>query len=337
MARKHGLLLLVGLIVGLLLSGRYALKAQDKKPAASPPLTVAVPLNGPLEAKTEASPAVAGPDVQAHAPHTKSESPAISTLQDALLRPYRFPFARPTSLEQVCVHLRETLKGAIVLDLAALDRKSVGADDTVQLDLDGVRLKTGLKLLLDQVGLTYRVVAEDNLLIITDHEGADDPSEKIWAELQALHRDIHAVQDAVDELGDVLGVEEGAGPRVRKPTIVEDMPAEAIEKPGDPRQARPRRRPARRHGAARAGAAHLAATRSTGWPAPRCIVVWSCFIPERPSPVKRCSHSRSSVPGFRAIDAADEYGKIALGSDIAGHRRGGGRSAGPPAKPPRSG
>ena len=59
----------------------------------------------------------------------------------------------------------------MVLDLAALDRKSAKPDDTVQLELDGVRLKTGLKLLLDQVGLTFRVVAEDNLMIITDQEG----------------------------------------------------------------------------------------------------------------------------------------------------------------------
>ncbi len=34
----------------------------------------------------------------------------------------------------------------------------------VQLELDGVRLKTGLKLLLDQVGLTHQVIAEDKLV-----------------------------------------------------------------------------------------------------------------------------------------------------------------------------
>jgi hypothetical protein len=116
-----------------------------------------------------------------------------------------------------------------VLDLAALDRKSVEPDSTVQLELEGVRLKTGLKLLLDQVGLTYRVVAEDNLMIITDQEGSEDPADRIWAELRALHRDLHAVQDAVDDLGDYLGVEGGEGPHVRKPTIIEEMP----EKPGE--------------------------------------------------------------------------------------------------------
>ena len=132
------------------------------------------------------------------------------------MRPYRFPFAQPTTLAEVCLHLRETLKGPVVLDLAALDRKSVEPETTVQLELDGVRLKTGLKLLLDQVGLTYQVIAEDNLMIITDQEGSEDPADRIWAELRALHRDLHAVQDAVDDLTDFLGGDGGEGARVRK-------------------------------------------------------------------------------------------------------------------------
>jgi hypothetical protein len=88
-----------------------------------------------------------------------------------------------------------------------------------------------LKLLLDQVGLTYHVVAEDNLMIITDEEGSEDPADRIWAELRALHRDLHAVQDAVDDLGDYLGVQGGEGPHVRKPTIIEEMPENHGERP----------------------------------------------------------------------------------------------------------
>jgi hypothetical protein len=122
-----------------------------------------------------------------------------------------------------------------VLDLAALRRQGVGPEDRVQLELDGVRLKTGLKLLLDQVSLTYQVAAEDNLLIITDHQGAEDPLDRIWAELRALHRDVHDVQDALDELSDLVAGEPGEGPRVHKPTIIEEMPEEDRSKPGDPR------------------------------------------------------------------------------------------------------
>ena len=137
-------------------------------------------------------------------------------------------------MEEVCKHLRETLKAAVVLDLAALDRQKVEPGDSVQLELDGVRLKTGLKLLLDQVGLTYRIVAEDNLMIITDREGSEDPGERVWSELRALHRDLHELQASVDELREYLGDEGDEGPRVRKPTIIEEMPENNGERPGRP-------------------------------------------------------------------------------------------------------
>ncbi len=78
-------------------------------------------------------------------------------------------------------------------------------DDPVQLQLEGVRLKTGLKLLLDQVGLTYQVVPEDNLLILTDTQGSADPIDRVLSEIKALHRDLHDVQDAIDEIRGALG------------------------------------------------------------------------------------------------------------------------------------
>jgi hypothetical protein len=229
MTRKYWVLLLAGLVVGLIISGRYALLAQDRAETAqarSRPRDQEKPDDLPTGTVDRDSQLERPP-----APPTGKDFASAVPLQEALLRPYRFPFARPTSLEQVSVHLRETLRGAVVLDLAALDRKSVEPDSTVQLELEGVRLKTGLKLLLDQVGLTYRVVAEDNLMIITDQEGSEDPADRIWAELRALHRDLHAVQDAVDDLGDYLGVQGGEGPHVRKPTIIEEMPEKNGERP----------------------------------------------------------------------------------------------------------
>jgi len=230
MTYKHWLLLLGGLVLGLLISGRFALLAQDR---ARAPRTNSGP--APRE-KAGESPQVgvepAVPGERRGVQRAINGTASAATIQEALLRPYRFPFSRPTSLENVCAHLRNTLSAAVVLDLAALDRKSVEPEATVQLELEGVRLRTGLKLLLDQVGLTYRVVAEDNLMIITDQEGADDPADRIWAELRALHRDLHDVQDAVDALRDSLRVEGGEGPRVRKPTIIEEMPDIIEEKPG---------------------------------------------------------------------------------------------------------
>jgi len=151
------------------------------------------------------------------------------TVQDALLKPYSFPFARPTPLDEAAKHLGLTLNAPVAIDRAALDRVGVKMDDTVQLNLEGVRLKTGLKLLLDQLDLTFKVVAEDNLLVITDPEGSDDPVDRVLTQLKSLHNDVHDLQDAVDEVRGALGLD-GEGARVRKPTIIEEMPPEAGEK-----------------------------------------------------------------------------------------------------------
>jgi hypothetical protein len=166
MNRNRLVFLLIGLVSGLLLSGRVFLFAQDRDTAARSNPSPA----GRQESPTGVQSAPGGPGA-AEAVARDATNPV--SIQDALLRPYHFPFSRPTPLIEVCAHLKETLKGAVVLDLAALDRQDVEPEDPVQLELDGVRLKTGLKLLLDQVGLTIRVVAEDNLMVITDREGSE--------------------------------------------------------------------------------------------------------------------------------------------------------------------
>jgi hypothetical protein len=226
MTRNRWLLLLAGLIGGVLLSGRLVLLAQDGE--------VKIPTDSSTAVRPQAPPRVQNSSGESPTTAAGARPPTDSmTLQDALLHHFHFPFSRPTPLNQVCAHLKETLKAAVVLDLAALGRQDVEPDDPVQLELEGVRLKTGLKLLLDQVGLTYRVVAEDNLMIITDREGSDDPSDRIWSELRALHRDLHALQDDVEELRDYLG-DDREGGRVRKPTIIEELPEIEGQKPAVP-------------------------------------------------------------------------------------------------------
>jgi hypothetical protein len=159
---------------------------------------------------------------------TSSSSPSI---QDALLRPFHFRFGRPTSLTDLAQKLSHDLGGPVVLDLAAVERLDIKSEDSVKLELDGVRLKTGLKLLLDQAGLTYKVVPEDNLLILTDKEGAEDPIERLASEVHELHRDVHDIQDSLDEVRDLTGLQGAEGARVRKPTIIEELPEHADQKP----------------------------------------------------------------------------------------------------------
>jgi hypothetical protein len=215
------MLLLVGVVIGVVAAGGMAIHAQDRGQSgrhdadrARQDVSAEVPAPERRSVRSEAVGAGIG-DATRSGP---------ASAQDVLLRPYRFAFSRPTSLAQVCIRLKESLGVPVVLDVAALGRQDVDPDDTVQLELDGVRLKTGLKLLLDQVGLTYHVVPEDNLLIITDREGSEDPLDRIWNELRTLHRDLHDMQDAVDDLAGALYDEKGEGPRVRKPTIIEEKP-----------------------------------------------------------------------------------------------------------------
>jgi hypothetical protein len=157
----------------------------------------------------------------------KAESGKTRHIADAMLLPARLPFAEKTSLEAVAAYLRKELKANVILDRAALGRLKLEPTDTVQLDLSDVRLKTGLKLLLDQVGLTTKIVAEDNLLIITDKEESDEPIDRVLEEIKALHRDVHSLQDDVRDLRNLIEApiaEDEPGALMRKPTIIEEKP-----------------------------------------------------------------------------------------------------------------
>jgi hypothetical protein len=145
---------------------------------------------------------------------------------DAMLQPVRLPFGDGKTLEEVAAYLRKELKANVILDLAALDRNDLKPTSKVRLDLEGVRLKTGLKLLLDQVGLTARVVPEDNLLVITDKKETQDPIDLVLEEIKALHRDIHSLQDDIRDLRNLMEPvpAEDPGARMRNPTIIEEIP-----------------------------------------------------------------------------------------------------------------
>jgi hypothetical protein len=188
-----------------------------------------------LRAQPPAGPVVPTPGGNAGAP---------VSVQDALTRPFDFPFAKETRIDEVAASLSKALNAPVVLDRAAMDRADVRPDDTVQLELKGVRLKTGLRLLLDQLDMTYRVEPEDNLLVFTDAIGAGDPVHRVLTEIEALHRDVHSLQDAVNEMRKALGLTE-EGEKLRKPTIIEEVsPSDAAKpkaRPKPPAEAPPAR------------------------------------------------------------------------------------------------
>jgi hypothetical protein len=176
----------------------------------------AAPRQGAAAAKPGARPDPA-PESSSNLASRRPE-PTVS-VQEALLRPCRIPFGRETTLAEVAVHLERILNAPVVLDRAALDRQDLSPDNTVMLELEGVRLKTGLKLLLDQVGLTFKVIPEDNLLLLTDAHESDDRYARILEELKSLHRDVHDLQDRLDETlgeGDVPEDDGGRAMRIAR-------------------------------------------------------------------------------------------------------------------------
>jgi hypothetical protein len=154
---------------------------------------------------------------------------------EAMLRPASLPFQGPTTLETVAAHLRTILGVPVVLDRAALERRELTPESTVTIEkLDGVRLRTALRLLLEPVGLVARVLPEDNIVLITDAAGSDDPLDRVLAELRVLHREVHDLQDTVDDLYDEIAPpEEAKNLGLQK---VRDL------RRADPEKKRPRRR-----------------------------------------------------------------------------------------------
>lgn len=177
-----------------------------------------------------------GAAVEPQAAERAADDPAATavSMTDALLRPLDLPFKEPTTLADVQKYLAGSLGAPVVLDIAAMDRLDLDSEDTVQLELKGVRLKTGLKLLLDQVGMTWRVVAEDNLLILTDPTEAGEPLDRALHQLKAIHDEMHDLRDAIDDLRDLVEEELGIEP--------EDDPNAAVFVRSPPRSPAPRTR-----------------------------------------------------------------------------------------------
>ena len=155
----------------------------------------------------------------------RSNLPPVSakgsiSLVEAMLAPSDLPFQEPTTLEHVEAYLRKLLGAPVVIDRAALARKDLTSDSTVRIDrLKGVRLKTALRLLLEPVGLVARVLPDDHLVLLTDHDGSEDPIDRVLAELKTIHRELHDVQDSLDDVYDSVVEEEAkAGDDVKAST-----------------------------------------------------------------------------------------------------------------------
>ena len=96
--------------------------------------------------------------------------PAQKTIQEALRSPTQLEFVE-TPLEDVVDYLKDYHGIEIQLDSKALDGTTIGTDTPVTKNLKGVSLRSALRLMLHDLGLTY--VVEDDVLLITTPEAAE--------------------------------------------------------------------------------------------------------------------------------------------------------------------
>ena len=103
--------------------------------------------------------------------------PKTQAINDKLEQPLSMPFANETPLEDVLKYINQNTQGPnddgiqIHVDPIGLEDASATMQSTVRINLEGVPLKRALKIMLDQLDLTYTV--QDGLLFIS-WKGAED-------------------------------------------------------------------------------------------------------------------------------------------------------------------
>ena len=96
--------------------------------------------------------------------------PAEKKIQEALKSPTQLEFIE-TPLSDVIDYLKDYHDIEIQLDKKSLDDMSIGTDTPVTKNLKGVSLRSALRLMLREMGLTY--VIQDEVLLITTPEQAE--------------------------------------------------------------------------------------------------------------------------------------------------------------------
>ena len=120
-------------------------------------------------------------DLQAAGPWPSvglNEPAAEKTLAQALGAPTRLEFVE-TPLEDVIAFLRDQHKIAIEIDKKALDNVGVGTDTPITKNLKDVSLRSALRLLLRELGLTY-MADHDVLTITSQDEAAANPQVRVY-------------------------------------------------------------------------------------------------------------------------------------------------------------
>jgi hypothetical protein len=121
---------------------------------------------------------------------SRESDPKSKAVLKKLDEPISMSFANPTPFDDVLKYIKqatttETYSGIpIYVDPKGLKEASATLQTQVSLDLDGVPLKTTLRLILKQNGLAYCV--RDGVLIISSVQGVKEELSEAQSELDAV-------------------------------------------------------------------------------------------------------------------------------------------------------
>jgi hypothetical protein len=103
----------------------------------------------------------------------EGDSPLAAKIEKALrgqLKPQGLHFA-DAPLEEVAAVLQETYGIPVQMDSASLDEIGIDPQEPVTVSLHGISLRSALRLMLKQLGLTY--IIQNEVLLITTPEAAE--------------------------------------------------------------------------------------------------------------------------------------------------------------------
>ncbi len=122
----------------------------------------------------------------------KDPNPLSQAVWKMLETPVAMPFQNETSLDDVLKYIREAIAGPkgskapgipIYVNPKGLAEAEKSLQSTITINLEGIPLKTTLRLVLEQIDLGYCV--RDGILIITSAEGVADEIDDALAEIEA--------------------------------------------------------------------------------------------------------------------------------------------------------
>ncbi|HEY3392981.1 MAG TPA: hypothetical protein VGK58_09755 [Lacipirellulaceae bacterium] len=103
----------------------------------------------------------------------EGDSPSVAKIEEALrgqLKSAGLEFT-DTSLEEVVGFIQESYGISVQLDASALEEEGIDPQEPVTTQLHGISLRSALRLMLKQLGLTY--IIQDEVLIITSPTEAE--------------------------------------------------------------------------------------------------------------------------------------------------------------------